>query len=198
MGFLKNSCWGKGVFPYSFFDSFDKMSYDHLPPIEDFYDTLSDSSISQADYERGQSAWNEFQCDNMGDYMLRYLEMDVRQLVDVYERFRVITKREDGLDGAHYLTISQLSLSSALKMIKRPIALCPIPEMYRLFEKSIRGGISFFSTQYVPAHNSYTITNQLIPTDADTSIMYVDANNLYGSALSQKLPVSEFVIFQRP
>src|SRR3981189_2450654 len=51
---------------------------------------------------------------------------------------------------------------------------------------------------YIPAHNSYTITSQLIPTDEDTSIMYVDANNLYGSALSQKLPVSEFVIFQRP
>jgi len=188
----------KGVFPYGFFDSFEKMEYDHLPSIEDFYDSLSDKHIQQKDYDRAQQAWREFQCDNLGEYMLRYLEMDVRQLTDVFERFRVISKREDGLDGAHYLTISQFALSSALKLIKKPIALCPTPEMYRLFEKSIRGGIAFCNTHLVEAHNSYTITRQLIPTDDDVSLMYVDANNLYGAALSQKLPVSEFVIFERP
>src|SRR3977135_530175 len=170
-----------GVLPYSFFDSFAKMEYDHLPVIEYFYDTLSDKHLKPKDYERAQQAWREFGCKNMRDYMLRYLEMVVRQLVDVFERFRVISKREDGLDGAHYLTISQFALSSALKLIKRPLALCPTPEMYRLFEKSIRGGISFCNTHYIEALNSYTITKQLISTDEDVSLMYIDENNLYGA-----------------
>ena len=41
-GISKELILAKGIFPYSFFDSFDKMKYDSLPPIEDFYDTLSD------------------------------------------------------------------------------------------------------------------------------------------------------------
>ena len=196
-GISKELILAKGVFPYSFFDSFDKMAYDHIPSMEDFYDTLSDKEISQQDYERAQAAWREFQCDNMGDYMLRYLEMDVRQLADVFERFRVISRREDGLDGAHYMTISQFSLSSALKLINKPIDLCPTPEMYRMFEKNIRGGIAFCNTHFVEAQNSYTIPNHQ-PTNNDSSIMYIDANNLYGAALSQKLPVKDFKEYQQP
>ena len=197
-GISKELLLAKGVFPYSFFDSFDKMTYRQLPSIEDFYDTLTDKHLDPIEYARAQQAWQEFQCDNMGEYMLRYLEMDVRQLADVFERFRAISKREDGLEGAHYLTISQFALSSALKLFKRPIDLCPTPEMYRLFEKSIRGGIGVCNTHYVKAENSYTITKQLFPAKDDMSIMYVDANNLYGSALSQKLPVSDFEVLENP
>src|SRR5437773_608777 len=181
-GISKELILAKGIFPYSFFDSFDKMKYDSLPPIEDFYDTLSDRDISQADFDRACRAWQEFQCDTMQDYMLRYLEMDVRQLTDVFEYGRGISRRDDGLDLAHYLTISQLSMASALKCQIKPIGLCPTPEMYRLFEKSIRGGISFTNIHYVEA------------TD-DVKIMYIDANNLYGGALRQKLPRGEFIEF---
>src|SRR5437773_12132879 len=181
-GISRELILAKGIFPYSFFDSFVKMTYDHLPAKEDFYDTLSDRDVSKADYERAQAAWQEFQCDNMGDYMLRYLEMDVRQLTDVFEQARCISHHDDGLDVAHYLTISQLSLSSALKMLNKPIGLCPTPEMYRLYEKSIRGGISFTNIHYVK-------------TTDDVKIMYIDANNLYGGALRQLLPAGEFIEF---
>src|SRR5271156_3192391 len=112
------------------------MNFPELPTMEEFYDTLTQQDIKHEDYTRAQKAWREFKCSNLGEYMLRYLEMDVRQLADVYERFRALTKREDGLDGAHYMTVSQFSLSSALKLINRDIELCPDVEMYRLFEKS--------------------------------------------------------------
>src|SRR3981189_2928137 len=188
----------KGVFPYSFFNSFEKMKFDKLPYIEDFYDTLRQCSIEPPMYARAMYAWNEFNCKNMGECMLRYLEMDVRQLCDVYERFREIAKKEDGLDGAHFLTISQFALSSALKMQNHPIALCPTPEMYRLFERSIRGGISFCNTHFVEASNPYTNPKQIFPIKDDVSIMYVDANNLYGAALSQKLPFDSFTTQNYP
>ena len=124
--------------------------------------------------------------------MLRYLEMDVRQLCDVYEAFRRLTKREDRVHGAHCLTISQLAMSSALKMVGKPIQLCPSPEMYRFFEKSIRGGISFCNTHRVVASNPYVNPEQTTVRDDDINIMYVDENNLYGAALSMKMPVSHF------
>src|SRR5258708_23421010 len=182
----------KGVFPYSFFDSFAKMDYARIPDIADFYDTLLQCGIDEDKYKRAQVAWQEFKCKNMGEYMLRYLEMDVLQLCDVYERFREIARREDGLDGAHYLTISQFSLSSALKLINRPIELCPRPEMYRLFEKSIRGGISFCNTHYIKASNPYVNKDQKEVSVDDISILYFDENNLYALSLSQKVPVGSF------
>src|SRR5271156_5561519 len=187
----------KGVFSYSFFDSFDKMNFPELT-MEEFYDTLTQQDIKYENYIRAQKAWREFKCVNLGEYMLRYLEMDVRQLADVYERFRVLSKKEDGLDGAHYMTVSQFSLSSALKLINRPIELCPTPEMYRLFEKSIRGGISFCNKHFIEASNIYTNENQIIPTPEDVFIMYVDANNLYGAALSQKLPIGSYIEYPEP
>src|SRR6266566_4734677 len=119
--------------------------------------------------------------------MLRYLEMDVRQLCDVYENFRELT-RLGGLDGAHYMTILQYALSAALKYIKKPIDLCDSPEMYRLFEKSIRGGLAFCNYHKVTANNKYVNSTS----EGSDSIFYVDQNNLYGTALRMKLPVANF------
>ena len=146
---------GKGVFPYSFFDSAEKLNYPRLPEISAFFDQLSQKGVDASAYQRAEKAWAEFNCLNFGDYMSRYLEMDVRQLCDVFEHFRATARREDGLDGAHYMTISQFALSAALLSVKKAIALCPTPEMYRLFESSIRGGISFCNTHYVAASNPH-------------------------------------------
>ena len=53
------------------------------------------------------------------------------------------------------------------------------PELYRLFEAGIRGGMTFINKHHVEA-------------DESTQMSYLDVNNLYGWALSQKLPVGEF------
>ena len=47
------------------------------------------------------------------------------------------------------------------------------------FEKGIRGGISYINKRYSEA---YEIVN----------ILYLDMNNLYGHAMSQYLPISNF------
>src|SRR3981189_2821568 len=83
-------------------------------------------------------------------------------------------------------------MSAALKRVNQTIFLCPTPEMYRLFERSIRDGIAFCNSHCVTASNPYV--NGQVPTDEDVSIMYVDENNLYGAALSVKLPVSNFEV----
>src|ERR1700727_1255369 len=41
-GISKELILAKGIFPYSFFDSFEKMAQRYLPSIEDFYGTLTD------------------------------------------------------------------------------------------------------------------------------------------------------------
>ena len=58
----------KGVFPYSFVDSIDKMNNSKLPTKNEFYNNLRDKHISDESYERAKSVWNMFGCKNLGEY----------------------------------------------------------------------------------------------------------------------------------
>ena len=59
-----------------------------------------------------------------------------------------------------------------------------------LFEKGIRGGICEAITKYKMANNKYM--KNYDSTKPSSYLMYVDANNLYGYAMSKKLPTGDF------
>jgi hypothetical protein len=66
------------------------------------------------------------------------------------------------------------------------------PEIFLFFESAMRGDKSVISNRYARANNPY-----LEPKDYDSSqrhsyIYYLDANNLFGWAMSQHLPVGGF------
>ncbi len=50
----------KGVYPYDYFDDFEKFRERELPPKEAFYSKLSESDISDEDYERPLKVWKHF------------------------------------------------------------------------------------------------------------------------------------------
>ena len=62
--------------------------------------------------------------------------------------------------------------------------------MLMMFEKGIRGGITHISKRYAEANNKYM--KKYDETKPPTYIQYLDANNLYGWAMSQKLPTHGF------
>ena len=47
----------KGVYPYEYMDSWEKMDEQQLPPKEAFFSKLTDSGISDEDYEHAQKVW---------------------------------------------------------------------------------------------------------------------------------------------
>ena len=59
-----------------------------------------------------------------------------------------------------------------------------------MFEQGIRGGISHISKRYAEANNKYMI--DFDESNPSTFIHYLDANNLYGWAMTQKLPTHGF------
>lgn len=91
----------KGVFPYEYFDSKAKLDETQLPPKEKFYSTLNDSSVSDEDNVHAQKVWNEFNCQNLGDYVYLYMQTDILLLADVFENFRNQCIAAYGLDPAH-------------------------------------------------------------------------------------------------
>ena len=167
----------KGVFPYSYLDSYDRLEEKQLPPIDAFYNNLSNEQCSEADYEYAFNAWHEFECQTLGDYMMRYLQMDVYLLADVFEEFRKITLQEDGLDPVHFISLPSLTYMSCFKMTEEHIELLTDPLMYDFFERGIRGGLTFTNCHSQRSHQA------LHEGDLNTHLLYIDENNLYGSAL---------------
>ena len=62
--------------------------------------------------------------------------------------------------------------------------------MHLFIEKGMRGGISYISKRYSKANDKYMKCHD--SSEESKFIMYLDANNLYGWAMNQYLPYSEF------
>ena len=62
--------------------------------------------------------------------------------------------------------------------------------MFQFIEKGMRGGISYIANRYGNANNKYI--QNYNPNEENKYLMYLDANNLYGWAMSQYMPYSGF------
>ena len=79
----------KGIFPYEWFDSIDKLNETTLPPRETFYSKLKQSGITDKEYKQATDCWNDTGCKSIKDYMMLYLKTDVLLSIDVFESLRV-------------------------------------------------------------------------------------------------------------
>ena len=181
----------KGVFPYEYLDSDDKFDDAQLPPREMFRSTLCGTECSEDDYAYAQRVWTEFGCRSLEQYLKLYLTSDVCLLADVFQNFRDICYRGYQLDPAYFMSAPQLAWDSMFKMLNLKKELISDPEMYRMIQPNLRGGICHASVRYARANNKYM--GALYNPDAPESfIMYIDATNLYGWAMSQELPYSNY------
>ena len=179
----------KGVYPYDYMDSFDKFN-SPLPKKEEFYSILNNEHISDENYKHAQNVWNTFNLKNMGEYHDLYLQSDILLLTDVFENFRKTCLEYYKLDPCHYFTSPGLSWDAMLKMTDIKLELMTDVDMFQFIEKGLRGGISYIANRYGKANNKYM--KDYKKDKPSKYIMYLDANNLYGWAMSQYLPTGGF------
>ncbi|CAH3181174.1 unnamed protein product, partial [Porites evermanni] len=180
----------KGVYPYDYVSSLDKLSETQLPPKEEFYSKLNDEDITDDDYQHAIKVWNTFKCKTIRDYHDLYLKSDVLLLADVFENFRKTCLKHYKLDPVHYYTSPGLAWDACLKETGQQLQLLHDYDMLMMFERGIRGGITHISKRYAEANNKYM--KNYNPGKESTFIQYLDANNLYGWAMSQNLPTHGF------
>ena len=78
----------KGIFPYEWCDSIDKLNDTKLPSKEAFYSKLKQSGITDKEYQQSIDCWNKLGCRTIKLYMILYLKTDVILSADVFEKFR--------------------------------------------------------------------------------------------------------------
>ena len=178
----------KGVYPYDYVTSIDKLKETKLPSKEDFYSKLYDEEISDEDYQHAIKVWNTFNRQTLQDYHDLYLKTDVLLLADVLENFRKTCLHHYKLDPCHYYTAPGLAWDACLKETKQELELLKDYDMLMMFEQGIRGGISHISKRYAEANNKYM--KDFDESKPSTFIQYLEANNLYGWAMTQKHMVS--------
>ena len=180
----------KGVYPYPYMDSFSKFEETSLPPKEAFRNDLTGDDITEEQYDFAQQVWFTMDCETLGDYHDIYLYQDIFLLAHIFEQFRAVCLKNYDLDPAHYYTVPGLAWDAALKFTKVKLVTLYDIEMHQLLEKGKRGGISMISQRYAKANNQYLQEHN--PEEPTSYIIYKDANNLYGHAMVQPLPVSDF------
>ncbi|KAK9729572.1 hypothetical protein QE152_g15868 [Popillia japonica] len=194
----------KGVYPYEWVDSYQKFS-EQLPlEKKDWYTLLGDKNISDHDLNFAIKVYKHFNCKNFGEYHDLYLKLDTILLKDVFDNFRKTCYKNYKLDPVYYkLDHKCTKFSQELELINNQ-------NLYELYENGIRGGISMIPHRHAIANNCYFYdekTNKTVKLTKEQAekkgiynskkhisyIMYLDCNNLYGYALSQELPIGDFI-----
>jgi hypothetical protein len=180
----------KGVYPYDYMNSFGKLGDKELPSRVAFYSKLNGTDVSVEEYEHAQNVWKTFGMKSMREYHDLYLKTDVILLADVFENFRDVCMKNYELDPCWYYTSPGLAWDACLKKTEIELELLSDIDMVLMVEEGIRGGVSMISTRYGEANNKYMDTYD--ESKSPKYIQYLDANNLYGWAMSQKMPTHRF------
>ena len=186
----RNLLMRKGIYPYEYMDSWNRFNETNLPLKERFFNKLSDSGIIDEDYSHAVNVWETFSCRNIGEHCDLYCRTDVLLLADVFENFRNTCSKQYKLDPAHYYSSPGMSWDALLRITGVELELLTDYDQHLFIEKGIRGGISMVSKRYAKANNPQM--EGYDPEKQKSYLLYLDANNLYGWAMSQPLPTGGF------
>ena len=171
-------------------DNWERFNETSLSSKESFYSNLNMENIEDIDYRHGNNVFNKFKLYNLGEYHDLYVQSDTLLLADVFENFRDMCLKEYELDSAYFLSLPGLAWQACLKKTNVELELLTDYDMLLMIEKVIRGEICHSIHPYAKGNNKYT--KNYNRNEESSYIQYLDANNLYGWAMSKKLPVNGF------
>ena len=149
---------------------------------EDYWSTLTQSYPSDDDIKRTQEIINKNKNENGRELTMLYLKMDVLQLADVFENFVESSTREYKINPLYSYSLPGYTWKAGLKLTDIKLDFIKDKNLLLLLENNIRGGISS------------VMGDRHVQFDENKQIVYIDANNLYGWAMSQYLPTGELEI----
>jgi len=52
-----------GIYPYEYTDSLDKWQETELPSKEKFYNSMTNSNVTDSNYDHAKTVWSMFNCE---------------------------------------------------------------------------------------------------------------------------------------
>ena len=111
-------------------------------------------------------------------------------LADIFQNFRNMCINIYELDPAKILSAPGLTWQAAIKKDIIKLDLLIDIAMLLMVEKGMRGGIYHSIYRYPKAKNKYL--KDYDKHKESSNLQYWDVNNVYGWAMSQKLPVNNY------
>ena len=179
----------KGVYPDEYMDDLDRLKEEKLPNKSVFYSNLNLEDISKIDYRHALKVFNKFNIKNLGDYHNLYVQRDTISLADVFESFRNLCLNTYKLDPGYILSLPGLAWQACLKHSGIKLELINNIDMLLMLEEEIREGICHLVFRHAKANNKYM--KDYDENKESFFLIYTDYNNLYGKAMSEKLPVDD-------
>ena len=128
---------------------------------------------------------------NHGELHDLYIITDVMILADFVDSFRETVLEKYKVDPAHFMIAPSLSWAACLRKTRVKLELLTDPDMTMFIDKSLIGGIIAILSPLALADNPQ-MGKLYDPSKPLNTILYVDANNLYGWAMPQYLPTGRF------
>ncbi|KAK3922359.1 putative DNA polymerase [Frankliniella fusca] len=180
----------KGIYPYEYVKQYQQFQETQLPAIEAFYSSVSDSTISQEDWEHANNVFRVFKCANLQEYTLLYCICDVALLCDVFSSYRRMTYDTFQLEAAKFVSGASLSWACALKKTRLRVENITDCDMFAFIERAVRGGQALISTRYLKANNESC--RDYDPSQPKSHLSVFDLTALYTGIMRTSLPYGEY------
>ena len=126
--------------------------------------------------------------NNLGDYHDLYVQSGTLLLADTFENFRNMSLKTYGLDPAYFVSLPGFAWYVCLKITGVKLELITDINILLMIERGVHGGVCHVMSSYVEANIKYM--NNYDENKESSFLFYLDANNLYGCPMIEKLPVS--------
>ena len=184
----------KGIFPYEWFDTFEKLNFPHLPPASEFYSSVKkENSIkNDDDYKKLIKIWNDNQMTCFKDYLIYYNNLDTGPFCEALETFLKIYF-DEGIDiFKDFITLPGVARKMLYNSSKSKFSLFNQfnSDLYYTFRQNIVGGPSIIFTRY---HEKGETNIKGLDNNKCESVVGYDCNGLYSYAIRQDMPTGVYV-----
>ena len=126
----------KGVYPYEYLDSCEKIDEASLPDKKKaFYSKLNKKGSTYGDYSHAQNVWKVFKTKILGEYHDLYLQCGTLLLADIFENFRDKCIDIYELDPTRFLSAPGLAWQACFKKTEIKLKLLTDNDMLMMVEK---------------------------------------------------------------
>ena len=210
---------GKGLFPYSWFSSLDKLRAPALPardpefrkaldtndreaikrlmPFDPFYDILHLSTISNAEFDECHEEYRRLKMTKFADYVKLYNNLDVVGMVEGLEKMASIYQEHSLCMLKDAVSLPRLSQKIIFRSLKKDDYFVSFGQEHNYIFQELRdkivGGPSIIFTRYAEAN----VTRIRNGPEVCKTVEGWDANSLYLWGTGQKQCTGPYTLLEK-